>query len=49
MAAEGEVGKHGTSEFGRWRTEFEHKLNDWELGEADHDARHSATSASAAT
>ena len=35
MAAEGEVGKHGTSEFGRWNTEFEHKLNDFELREAD--------------
>ena len=36
MAAEGEVGTRGTSEFGRWNTEFEHKLNDWELREADH-------------
>ena len=26
MVAEGEVGKHGTSEFGRWNTEPENKL-----------------------
>ena len=36
IAAEGEVSKHGTSEFGRCKTEFEHKLNDWELREAGH-------------
>ena len=36
MAAEGDESRHGTSEFGRWNTECEHKLNDWELREADH-------------